>query len=87
MSDINTRLADGQPANDDSRRRIIYDGDCSSRCHPRTMNEAFGPYTSGSLQDAEVEKTSYDWPEWLALGVSAACAVLLGYLHFAGLLP
>jgi hypothetical protein len=87
MSDSNKQLAGGQPANDDSRRRIIYDGECSSRCHPRTMKEAFGPYTNGLLQEEEVEKTSFDWHEWLGLGVSAACAAVLGYLHFAGLLP
>jgi len=46
--------------------------------HPRTLNEAFGPYTSNQIDEdpdpAEV------WTFWLAVGVTVLLAVLIVWL-------
>ena len=49
----------------------------TTKRHPRTLNEAFGPYTS---HDFEHDRT-YDWQDVL---VMAACTIIsLGFLIYA----
>ena len=42
--------------------------------HPRTMQEAFGPYTSNDIYDDDPAET---WTFWLAVSVTALLALLI----------
>ena len=47
----------------------------NSRKHPRTMQEAFGPYTDNRI----AEDRPFDWQDKLVMvaGIAAACACAL----------
>ena len=45
--------------------------------HPRTMQEAFGPYTSNDVYDDSPAET---WTFWLAVSVTILLAVLIVWL-------
>ena len=50
-----------------------YFGPSTKGRHPRTLQEAFGPYETGPIIDPE--PAAYGWPWWVAVvacGVSAA---------------
>lgn len=50
----------------------------NARKHPRTLNEAFGPYTS---RNVEAPATRYDWQDRLIIG--AGFLALLGLIAIA----
>ncbi len=45
--------------------------------HPRTLSEAFGPYTSEYIYD---DDPTQPWMFWLAVGVTILLAVLIVWL-------
>ena len=45
--------------------------------HPRTLNEAFGPYTSNDIYDDDPHETQMFW---LSVGVTILLAVLIVWL-------
>ena len=45
--------------------------------HPRTMQEAFGPYTDDYVYDDDPAET---WTFWLAVGVTVLLAILIVWL-------
>lgn len=48
----------------------------NTRRYPRTLNEAFGPYTSSHIEE---KPTGYSLAWWLAVCACAvACAVVIG---------
>lgn len=42
--------------------------------YPRTLNEAFGPYTSNDIYDDDPAET---WTFWLAVGTTILLALLV----------
>jgi hypothetical protein len=42
--------------------------------HPRTLNEAFGPYTDEYIYDDDPAES---WTFWLAIGVTILLAILI----------
>jgi len=45
--------------------------------HPRTMQEAFGPYTHDYIYDEDPDAS---WVFWLAVGTTVLLAVLIVWL-------
>jgi len=45
--------------------------------HPRTMQEAFGPYTNDYIYD---DDPAHPWLFWLVVGVTVLWAILIVWL-------
>jgi hypothetical protein len=51
-----------------------------TRKHPRTLEEAFGPYTSREF----TEQDSLDWQDWVVMVGSIVTAVVCALLVLVG---
>lgn len=53
--------------------------DCPVRAlkHPRTLNEAFGPYTSNEIPEPRNPKADYPWTWWALMAAIGLVALAL----------